>query len=295
MGSVNKRYLYDEQFVEKVQQDNSFKPTETDKAILADKTLDFRVLNLAGNTFNENTTSYWHKSIGGYHAAKLRRYQEMIEEHISTEMNGVFKAVSEAGGDMQKVAPSGFPVLNMLNTRYFIFPLQDGKTVPIQNPYTLGNAWFVNEVQYVDNANEEIDALHRIDPAKTAVVDKKCSAEVKSAAETDTLGTIKLTAYEPNDLKYEVNSKTGGTVVFSEIYYPGWQAYIDGVEAPHGRADYILRAMNVPAGKHVVEFKFDPKSLHVTETVAFVALGVLTCVLVLFLFLQVRRARRKID
>ena len=147
----------------------------------------------------------------------------------------------------------------------------------------------------VDNANEEIDALHRIDPAKTAVVDKKFSAEVKSAAETDTLGTIKLTAYEPNDLKYEVNSKTGGTVVFSEIYYPGWQAYIDGVEAPHGRADYILRAMNVPAGKHVVEFKFDPKSLHVTETVAFVALGVLTCVLVLFLFLQVRRARRKID
>lgn len=146
----------------------------------------------------------------------------------------------------------------------------------------------------MDNANEEIDALHRIDPAKTAVVDKKFSAEVKSAAETDTLGTIKLTAYEPNDLKYEVNSKTGGTVVFSEIYYPGWQAYIDGVEAPHGRADYILRAMNVPAGKHVVEFKFDPKSLHVTETVAFVALGVLTCVLVLFLFLQVRRARRKL-
>lgn len=295
MWSVNKRYLYDDQFVEKVQQDNSFKPTETDKTILADKTLDFRVLNLAGNTFNENTTSYWHKSIGGYHAAKLRRYQEMIEEHISTEMNGVFKAVSEAGGDMQKVAPSGFPVLNMLNTRYFIFPLQGGKTVPIRNPHTLGNAWFVNEVQYVDNANEEIDALHRIDPAKMAVVDKKFSAEVKSAAETDTLSTIKLTAYEPNDLKYEVNSKTGGTVVFSEIYYPGWQAYIDGVEAPHGRADYILRAMNVPAGKHVVEFKFDPKSLHVTETVAFVALGVLACVLVLFLFLQVRKARRKID
>ena len=295
MWSVNKRYLYDDQFVEKVQQDNSFKPTETDKTILADKTLDFRVLNLAGNTFNENTTSYWHKSIGGYHAAKLRRYQEMIEEHISTEMNGVFKAVSEAGGDMQKGAPSGFPVLNMLNTRYFIFPLPGGKTVPIRNPHTLGNAWFVNEVQYVDNANEEIDALHRIDPAKTAVVDKKFSAEVKSAAETDTLSTIKLTAYEPNDLKYEVNSKTGGTVVFSEIYYPGWQAYIDGVEAPHGRADYILRAMNVPAGKHVVEFKFDPKSLHVTETVAFVALGVLACVLVLFLFLQVRKARRKID
>lgn len=292
MWSVNKRYLYDDQFVEKVQQENSFKPTDTDKAILADKTLDFRVLNLAGNTFNENNTSYWHKSIGGYHAAKLRRYQEMIEEHISSEMNDVFKAVSDAGGDMTKVDPSGFPVLNMLNTRYFIFPLQGGQTMPMQNPYTMGNAWFVDEVQYVNNANEEIDALHHINPAKVAVIDQKFSEQVKQTAVPDTMSSIKLTAYEPNGLKYEVDSKTGGTVVFSEIYYPGWQAYIDGVEAPLGRANYILRAMNVPAGKHVVEFKFDPKSLHVTETVAFIALGVLALVLLLFIFMQVRRLRR---
>lgn len=292
MWSVNKRYLYDDQFVEKVQQENSFKPTDTDKAILADKTLDFRVLNLAGNTFNENNTSYWHKSIGGYHAAKLRRYQEMIEEHISSEMNDVFKAVSDAGGDMTKVDPSGFPVLNMLNTRYFIFPLQGGQTMPMQNPYTMGNAWFVDEVQYVNNANEEIDALHHINPAKVAVIDKKFSEQVKQTAVPDTMSSIKLTAYEPNGLKYEVDSKTGGTVVFSEIYYPGWQAYIDGVEAPLGRANYILRAMNVPAGKHVVEFKFDPKSLHATETVAFIALGVLALVLLLFIFMQVRRLRR---
>lgn len=292
MWSVNKRYLYDDQFVEKVQQENSFKPTDTDKAILADKTLDFRVLNLAGNTFNENNTSYWHKSIGGYHAAKLRRYQEMIEEHISSEMNDVFKAVSDAGGDMTKVDPSGFPVLNMLNTRYFIFPLQGGQTMPMQNPYTMSNAWFVDEVQYVNNANEEIDALHHINPAKVAVIDKKFSEQVKQTAVPDTMSSIKLTAYEPNGLKYEVDSKTGGTVVFSEIYYPGWQAYIDGVEAPLGRANYILRAMNVPAGKHVVEFKFDPKSLHATETVAFIALGVLALVLLLFIFMQVRRLRR---
>lgn len=292
MWSVNKRYLYDDQFVEKVQQENSFKPTDTDKAILADKTLDFRVLNLAGNTFNENNTSYWHKSIGGYHAAKLRRYQEMIEEHISSEMNDVFKAVSDAGGDMTKVDPSGFPVLNMLNTRYFIFPLQGGQTMPMQNPYTMGNAWFVDEVQYVNNANEEIDALHHINPAKVAVIDQKFSEQVKQTAVPDTMSSIKLTAYEPNGLKYEVDSKTGGTVVFSEIYYPGWQAYIDGVEAPLGRANYILRAMNVPAGKHVVEFKFDPKSLHATETVAFIALGVLALVLLLFIFMQVRRLRR---
>lgn len=292
MWSVNKRYLYDAQFVEKVQQENSFKPTDTDKAILADKTLDFRVLNLAGNTFNENNTSYWHKSIGGYHAAKLRRYQEMIEEHISSEMNDVFKAVSDAGGDMKKVDPSGFPVLNMLNTRYFIFPLQGGQTMPMQNPYTMGNAWFVDEVQYVNNANEEIDALHHINPAKVAVVDQKFSEQVKQTAAPDSMSSIKLTAYEPNGLKYEVDSKTGGTVVFSEIYYPGWQAYIDGVEAPHGRANYILRAMNVPAGEHVVEFKFDPKSLHVTETIAFIALGVLVFILLVFSFLQIRKSKK---
>ena len=286
MWNVNKRYLYDAQFVPQTVRTESFRPTETDKAILEDKTLDYRVLNLASNTFNENNTSYWHKSIGGYHAAKLRRYQEMIEEHISPEMSNLFKAVSEAGGDMAKVDASAFPVLNMLNTRYFIFPLQGGKTMPIQNPYTLGNAWFVDKVQYVNNANEEIESLHKVMPAKVAVVDKKFAEQVKPVAVSDSLSFVKLVAYEPNDLKYEVSSEKGGVVVFSEIYYPGWQAYIDGVEAPHGRADYILRAMNVPAGKHTVEFKFDPKSLHTTETIAFVALGLLAMAVLLLLVLQ---------
>ena len=286
MWDVNKRYLYDAQFVPQTARTEGFRPTDTDKAILEDKTLDYRVLNLASNTFNENNTSYWHKSIGGYHAAKLRRYQEMIEEHISPEMSNLFKAVSEAGGDMAKVDASAFPVLNMLNTRYFIFPLQGGKTMPLQNPYTLGNAWFVDEVQYVNNANEEIDALHKMAPAKVAVVDKKFAELVKQTAAPDSLSSVTLVAYEPNDLKYEVDSEKGGVVVFSEIYYPGWQAYIDGVEAPHGRADYILRAMNVPAGKHTVEFKFDPKSLHTTETIAFIALGLLAVAVLLLLVLR---------
>ena len=286
MWDVNKRYLYDAQFVPQTARTEGFRPTDTDKAILEDKTLDYRVLNLASNTFNENNTSYWHKSIGGYHAAKLRRYQEMIEEHISPEMSNLFKAVSEAGGDMAKVDASAFPVLNMLNTRYFIFPLQGGKTMPLQNPYTLGNAWFVDEVQYVNNANEEIDALHKVAPAKVAVVDKNFAELVKQTAAPDSLSSVTLVAYEPNDLKYEVDSEKGGVVVFSEIYYPGWQAYIDGVEAPHGRADYILRAMNVPAGKHTVEFKFDPKSLHTTETIAFIALGLLAVAVLLLLVLR---------
>jgi len=291
MWDVNKRYLYDEQFVEKQVQTQGFQQTETDKMILEDQSLDYRVLNLASNTFNENNTAYWHKSVGGYHAAKLRRYQEMIEEHISGEMGGLFKAVADAGGDTEKLDASEFPVLNMLNTKYFIFPLQGGQTVPLPNPYALGNAWFVDEVKYVGNANEEIEAIHGLEPSQVAVVDKKFESVVKSVP-SDSTATIELVAYEPNYLKYEVNSEKGGTVVFSEIYYPGWQSTVDGEEVPHGRADYILRAMNVPAGKHVVEFRFDPKSLHVTETIAFVALGLLALWAAVLVFMRIKACRK---
>ncbi|MBQ8770667.1 MAG: YfhO family protein [Bacteroides sp.] len=291
MWDVNKRYLYDGQFVEKQVQTQGFQQTETDKMILEDQSLDYRVLNLASNTFNENNTAYWHKSVGGYHAAKLRRYQEMIEEHISGEMGGLFKAVADAGGDTEKLDASEFPVLNMLNTKYFIFPLQGGQTVPLPNPYALGNAWFVDEVKYVGNANEEIEAIHGLEPSRMAVVDKKFESVVKSVP-SDSTATIELVAYEPNYLKYEVNSEKGGTVVFSEIYYPGWQSTVDGEEVPHGRADYILRAMNIPAGKHVVEFRFDPKSLHLTETIAFVALGLLALWAAVLVFMQIKACRK---
>ena len=291
MWDVNKRYLYDEQFVEKQVQTQSFKQTETDKLILQDEALDYRVLNLASNTFNENNTAYWHKSVGGYHAAKLRRYQEMIEEHISDEMQGLYGAVADVGGDMKKLDASEFPVLNMLNTRYFIFPLQGGQTAPLPNPFALGNAWFVDEVQYVSNANEEIEAIHGLNPQQTAVVDKKFESIVKSIP-SDAMDTIELVAYEPNYLKYEVDSEKGGTVVFSEIYYPGWQSTIDGQEAAHGRANYILRAMNVPAGKHVVEFRFDPKSLHTTETIAFIALGLLALLAVVVIIMKIKACRK---
>ena len=291
MWDVNKRYLYDEQFVEKQVQTQSFQQTETDKLILLDEALDYRVLNLASNTFNENNTAYWHKSVGGYHAAKLRRYQEMIEEHISGEMSALFKAVADAGGDIESLNPADFPVLNMLNTRYFIFPLQGGQTAPLYNPFALGNAWFVDEVQYVANANEEIEAIHDLDPQQTAVVDKKFEDVVKPLP-SDSTATIELVAYEPNYLKYEVSSDKGGTVIFSEIYYPGWKSTIDGQEVPHGRADYILRAMNVPAGKHVVEFRFDPTSLHVTENIAFIALGLLALLAVVVAVLKIKAYRK---
>ena len=292
MWDVNKRYLYDGQFVEKQEQTRTFEPTETDKIILQDKDLNYRVLNLASNTFNENNTSYWHKSIGGYHAAKLRRYQEMIEEHISTEMNSLFKEVAEAGGDMDSLDASKFPVLNMLNARYFIFPLEGGQTVPLRNPFALGNAWFVDEVQYVNNANEEIEAIHGIDPLHKIVVDKRFESVVQASSASDSTCSITLTAYEPNDLKYEVNSSKGGTVVFSEIYYPGWQAYIDGEKVEHGRANYILRAMNVPAGQHVVEFKFDPDTLHATETIAYIAFALLAIAAIVVIIIEIRKKKK---
>ena len=291
MWSVNKRYLYDEQFVEKQVQTQGFRQTETDKMILEDEALDYRVLNLASNTFNENNTAYWHKSVGGYHAAKLRRYQEMIEEHISGEMQGLYQAVADAGGDMEQLDPSAFPVLNMLNTRYFIFPLQGGQTVPLANPFALGNAWFVDEVDYVNNANEEIEAIHGLNPTEKAIVDKKFESVIQSLP-SDSTATIELVAYEPNYLKYEVSSDKGGTVVFSEIYYPGWKSTIDGQEVAHGRANYILRAMNVPAGQHVVEFRFDPTSLHVTENIAFVALGLLALLAIVVVVLKIKAYRK---
>ena len=289
MWDVNKRYLYDAQFVEKIEEARTFEPTETDKLILQDKDLNYRVLNLASNTFNENNTSYWHKSIGGYHAAKLRRYQEMIEEHISSEMNAVFQEVAKTGGDMENLDAAKFPVLNMLNARYFIFPLEGGQTVPLRNPHALGNGWFVDEVVYANNANEEIEAIHGLNPVQKAVVDKQFASVVKASSPADLTSYVELLAYEPNALKYEVNSANGGTVVFSEIYYPGWQAWIDGEEVEHGRANYILRAMNVPAGKHVVEFKFDPDSLRATETIAYIALALLAMAAVVGVVIACKR------
>lgn len=278
MWSVNKRYLYDEQFIPKSEQTATFRKTQTDELILQDPSLDYRVLNFAGNTFEENNTSYWHKSVGGYHAAKLRRYQEMIDHHIAKEMQAAYQEVATAGGQMDSVNAAKFPVLNMLNTKYFIFPAgQQGQTVPIENPYTFGNAWFIDKIQYVNYANEEIDAIGQVDLQQTAIVDSKFKEALKGVNEgyKDSLSTIRLTSYEPNQLVYETSSPQDGIVVFSEIYYPGWTATIDGKPADIARADYILRAMNVPAGKHTIEMRFDPQSLHITEGIAYGAMALL--------------------
>ena len=293
MWGVNKRYLNDAQFVPHSIRTETFTKTNTDELILQDTSLDYRVLNFATSTFDDHNTSYWHKSVGGYHPAKLRRYQEMIEHHISPEMQAAYKAIATAGGEMDSVDANKFRILNMLNTKYFIFPAgQQRQTVPILNPHAYGNAWFVNKVQYVNNANEEIDALDSIIPTETAVVDARFKDVLKGTTESykDSLSSIRLTSYTPNRLTYETNNAQDGIAVFSEIYYPdGWHVTIDGQPAELARADYILRTMYVPAGQHTIEMRFDPTSLHVTEGIAYGALALL----VIGIIVAVLIAKRK--
>ena len=294
LWQVNKRYLNDEMFVPKSEREQPQQKTQTDELILRDQTLDYRVLNLASNTFNENETSYYHKSIGGYHAAKLRRYQEMIDAYISPEMQALFGAVSEAAGDMTQVKGDSIcPVLNMLNTRYFIFPLEGGQTVPIQNPYAYGNAWFVDQLDYVANANEELDALGKIDLRHQAVADAKFKEQLGEAVVQDTASIVTITTYEPNRLVYDVNSGKGGILVFSEIYYPGWTATVDGQPVELGRVDYILRALHIQPGKHQVELTFFPKSVSTTETVAYIAFFLLILIVVGIIVIEIRRRKKE--
>ena len=293
MWQVNKRYLNDGMFVEKSVREQAQPMTETDRLILRDKDLDYRVLNLASNTFNENETSYYHKSIGGYHAAKLRRYQDLIDNYIAPEMQQLMSALAKAGGDMTKVkGDSIFPVLNMLNAKYFIVPLQNNKTVPIQNPYVLGNAWFVDKLNYVNNANQELEALGKLNLRHEAVADARFKTVLGEATPQDSTSVVKLTAYAPNQLTYEVKSATGGVMVFSEIYYPEWTATVDGKPAEIGRADYVLRALKVDKGQHQVVLTFDPKSVKQTETVAYAAYVVLLLVVFFGLYAEWKRKQK---
>ncbi|WP_311435538.1 YfhO family protein [Hoylesella timonensis] len=292
MWQVNKRYLNDGMFVEKSVRDNPIEMTPTDQQILQTKELDYRVLNLATSTFNENETSYFHKSIGGYHPAKLRRYQEMIETYIAPEMEKLMKSIVEAQGDMTKLnGDSISPVLNMLNTKFFIMPLQGGQTVPLKNPYAFGNAWFVDKVTYVNNANEELEMVGKLNLRAEAVADKKFRDVLGSSCEQDHHAQVTMKTYEPNQLTYEVESAKGGVLVFSENYYPEWTATVDGKEVPVGRVNYILRAIQVKPGKHQVVLSFFPKSVDRTETVAYIAFALLVICILLGIGLEIRHRK----
>ena len=282
MWGVNKRYLNDSMFVTPRTNAQAFPPSQADELILQDPDKYHRVLNMTVSTFNDNTTSYYHKSIGGYHAAKLRRYQELIEEHISPEMQALQQAAVQTSGLLETCnGDSLFPVLNMLNMKYVILGTKDSGKVPVMNPWANGNAWFVNKVQYVDDADAELAALHGLATKHVAVVDKKFQDVLgNEALQSDSTAKVTLTEYEANRLAYEVNSQKGGVVVFSEIYYPGWTCTVDGQDTQIARADYVLRAIRVPAGKHTVVMTFDPQTVHITETIAYTALAILALLLI---------------
>lgn len=292
LWQVDKRYLNDGMFVPRSERENPHQPTAADAKILQDRSLNYRVLNFAVSTFNDNETSYFHKSVGGYHPAKLRRYQEMIDAYIAPQMQAAMGEISTKGGDMQKVdGRKVFPVLNMLNTKYFILPLQGGTTVALQNPYAQGNAWFVNKIVYVGDANAEYAQVAKINLQTEAVADKKFESALGQAITNDSTATVRLTSYQPNNLRYTVDSKNGGIVVFSEIYYPGWTATVDGTPTPIARVNYILRALTVKPGKHTVVFDFHPSSIRTTEIIAYISLVLLLLAIVGTVYVEFRKSR----
>ncbi len=281
MWQVNKRYLNDEMFVAKRALEQAQPMTDTDRQNLHDPTPDSPVSNLATNTFNENETSFYHKSLGGYHAAKLGRYQDIIDRYLQPEMREIMSAVMDAGGDMTAVkGDSLFPVVNALNTRYFILPLQGGQTVPLQNPYALGNAWLVDSVRYVSDGATELAAIGTIDLRHVAVADRQYEALLGTGEPQCGESRVTMTNYAPNELRYELQSEQGGVVLFSEVYYPGWTATIDGERATLARADYLLRALRVEAGEHELVLTFKPKSIRATETIAYVGYALLLAAVV---------------
>lgn len=289
LWAVDKRYLNNDNFVSKKVAGNPFPEMPVDTEILKDKDISYRVLPLQ-NAFQDARTSYYHKNVGGYHAAKMRRYQEIIENHLMPEMQQMAKGL-QAGNQLHTVFGQ-LPVINMLNSRYIIYDLNQA---PIRNPMALGNAWFVNSFELVENADEEITALKRIDPASKAIVDKRFSEFVEGKTFIkDMEGNIELTEYQPNYLKYSTKAATEQLTVFSEIYYnKGWNAYIDGEKVPHFRVNYILRAITLPAGEHTVEFKFEPKSYIIGNKISMVSSIVLVLLVLGFSFMEIKKTKLK--
>ena len=261
---VDKRYFNDSNFVSKSEKTSDFAKMPWEEALSADPDPNFRVLNLTTSTFTDPRTSRYFKSIGGYNAAKLRRYQELIDEHLSK---------------------NEMPVLNMLNTKYVIIKDESGAVRPQYNPGAFGNAWFVDQVRYVSGGREESDALSQVDLRTTAVVDRSIAEGLRTGE-----GKIELESYAPNRLKYHSESEQGGLVVFSEIYYPyGWKVFVDGEPASHIRANYTLRAMEVPAGQHEIEFYFSPDSVKKGEALSIPCIVLMYLLIAGVVFLEVRK------
>ncbi|MFV0366748.1 MAG: YfhO family protein [Mangrovibacterium sp.] len=268
LWSFDKKYLNNDDFISAHRAENPYTPSTADKYILQDSDPDFRVLNLTVSPFNDSSTSYFHKSIGGYHGAKMERYQELYSHGMSQEMQrivGGFQTPDSLDCIIQSAS-----ILNMLNTRYLIYSPQ---AEPIINSHALGNAWFVSSFETVPDANREIAAIQSFDPESEAIVDERFASLLKGVnPSSGRTSDIALTSYAPNHLQYTADVHGGTSLaVFSEIYYPaGWNAYIDGNIVDHLRANYVLRALPIPEGKHQIEFKFEPQSYAVGNRISFI-------------------------
>ena len=249
MYTIDRRYLNNNNFIDKRKADKPFVMSEADKQILQDKDLDYRVINLTVSTFNDASTSYFHKSVGGYHGAKLRRYQDIIDRYLSKRDTNYFK------------------ILNMLNTRYIIYP-KDNQKMASKNYEAFGNAWITSDIKWVSTPNEEIDAIADTDVHNVAIVNEEFRNIVGDFHAAPSEGTIQLVDYKPNQLKYSFDSSKDELVVFSEIWTSkGWTMWIDGVESPLFRADYILRSAIIPAGQHEIVMRYEPRIWRVGNTI----------------------------
>ncbi|HEY0895120.1 MAG TPA: YfhO family protein [Sphingobacteriaceae bacterium] len=276
MWGVDRRYLNNQNFVEKAQLKNHFQPREVDNLILRDTSLDYRVLDLTIPTFQSATTSYFHKTIGGYHAAKLKRYQEVLDKQFNNAINE--------------------DVLDMLNTKYLITSDQSGNQ-RVQNRSTAsGNAWFVPSITYVKNADEEMQAINSFDPKKVAFVDEEFKPMIdEKKVGFDPNALIRLVNYRPDHLTYEYSAGRDVAAVFAEVWYDkGWNAYVDGEKIPHFRANYILRAAVLPGGNHKLEFRFEPNSYYLGEKISLVASILLIAGLAFAIYTEIRKKNAQV-
>ena len=289
LAPVAKRYLNNDNFQRPRHFETLITPSKADNFILQDKS-QFRVLDGTVNIFNDASPSYFHKNIGGYHAAKLRRYQEMINMHIEKEVGRLFGAFGR-GTSPQIVnnTMDSLGVLNMLNMKYLIYSKE---AAPVINPHANGNAWFVNNIRIADNANDEMKLVGEINTKKEMVVDKSFASQLPTKLNPDTTARISLKTYKPNDLVYNFSSKTDQVAVFSEIYYKnGWNAYIDGKIVPYVRANYLLRAMPLKAGNYEIEYKFEPKSYSIGNSIALISSLLLMLGIIGYVFLLWKKSK----
>ena len=291
IATVDKRYLNNDNFERASLAEHPFQPTSADKAILKDTDPDFRVLDLTKSTFNDASCSYFHKSIGGYHGAKLQRYQDLIDAYIQPEITDII-GVLKAGASQSSIDGlfTQLNVLNMLNTKYVIY---NPDAPPLFNKDAYGHAWLAPGYVYVNSADEEIDALGKYNLKDTVVVDRRFADILGDRKfEQDISAAVTLESYAPNDLKYTYQTGKEQMVVFSEIYYDkGWHAYLNGEEVPYFRVNYVLRAMVVPAGKGTIEWRFEPKVWAIGEKVSLAASLLFILLLAVAVWLEIKKKK----